>query len=230
MNKLSWLLTRPDGATRAEFAERLLGAREEVLAIVPSAQEVAVTIQADNAYGNAELGGLPVDALLEITSADEHTETDPINSYLAAISSRIQGWRVHPTPIYDEREPIDAGETWPGAALVIFIQRIDGTSPEHFSSNWYHHAGYPEAHRALPPFSQPKRDRLPEDGPIGLYRQNRLLEITTPTEWVAHGYTQLHPESLTEVNLQGPYERWRHEEPFDRVGTKVLQGHEHRVL
>lgn len=230
MNKFSWVVSRPENQTRAEFGMHLRAGQAEMMSALPSAQEIAVTIQEDGAFSNAQIGGRPVDALIEITTTETDPETDPIVQYVSGISSRAQGWRVHPTVIYDVRNPIEVGEQRPGASLVIFIRRLDGTSPEHFNQNWYHHAGYPSERRQLEPFSQAKRERLPEDGPIDLYRQNRLLEALTPTDWVVHGYTQLNPEGFATHIPEGPYERWRHEEPFDRVETHIVQGREFRVL
>lgn len=230
-SKFAWTLVRARETTRGDLARSLSGDfRAAVLEAIPSAIEIAVTLQEDAAYENADLGGRPVDALVEITSNEAYPELDAINDLMRRTSSAYQGWRVDPTVIYDVRDPIAAGETWPEPTTAVFIQRIDGTSPEHFTTNWYKHAGFPADQASRPVFQQTKRDRLEEDGPFTIYRQNRVVEPITPVQWVVHGYTQLQIAGLMETYPEEPYERWRHEDPFDRWPPRVLQGFERKVL
>jgi hypothetical protein len=230
-SKFAWTLVRRAGETREEFSASLRDSfQESVLAALPSAIDIAVTIQEFGAYENALLSGESIDAVVEVISSESYPELDAVNTLLKSLSFAFQGWRVNPTVIYDVRPSIDIDATWPEPTTTVFIQRIDGTSPEHFDSNWYKHAGYPTDQAAQPIHRQIKRDRLEEDGPFTVYRQNRVVEPITPVEWVIHGYTQLQIAGLMATYPDTPYERWRHEDPFDQWPPRVVQGFERKVL
>lgn len=229
--KAAWTLVRPRGTTaddfRAFLLERLPGL---VTSLAPTASRLSLTVREPETYCTATLGGVAIDALVELTVADETQALDPVNELLAAESRAIQGWAVVPSVVYDVSVPPPLGRPSFDVSSVIFIERLDGTSREHFSSNWYRHAGITAEGATSTNGETPVRERLDEDGPTTRYAQNRLIEPLTPTEWVVHGYSQLHAPWVIPSLPSEPYERFRGEDPFDRWPPRLLQGREYRMV
>lgn len=83
-----------------------------------------------------------IDAVLQITSSGLYVASDPVNSVLSGNCGHVQGWRVHPTTIFDESAPAPPGTQVPHKQTLWINQRIDGTTPEFYNRNWYIHAGH----------------------------------------------------------------------------------------
>lgn len=234
MDKLIWTLTGETDADVGDFQRFVLdelapgsGAR------VPSCTDVRVTLQARDDYSGAFVdpgdGQRAVDAALEVITADAYVPLDDVNEHLRASCGHVQGWRVRPNLIYDASTPVALGEPSAFPNIFCFVERIDGTTPEHFDRNWSVHAGHLDGREEESEHSRAERQREEESQPGQLYRQNRVLEPITPTAWVVHGYTQLQFGFLLPSVGDEPYERVRGEEEFDRWPPRILQGHEYRV-
>jgi hypothetical protein len=225
MDKYAWTLVRPPSL------DDLVAAIAE---LVPSACEARVTVQAEEAVLNAvvPVGGeeVAVDAVLELASDVECAPLDPFVAFLEERCAHVQGWRVRPTLIFDATQPLAVGGMSQFPNVLVFVQRLDGTTPEHFTKNWYKHAGHADGQEADSDTSRAERAREQAESPGGLYRQNRVLEPVTPTAWVVHGYTQLQLGFLVPEVPAEPYERTRGEEAFDRWPPRMVQGFEHRIL
>ena len=115
--------------------------------------------------------------------------------------------------------PSALGEPSAFPNVLCFIERLDGTTPEHFDRNWSIHAGHLDGQEAESEQSIAERRREEESSPGQLYRQNRVVEPVTPTAWVVHGYTQLRFPFLLPPVGDEPYARVRGEEDFDRLAT-----------
>jgi hypothetical protein len=235
MDKITWTLMRPPDADTHEFQRFILHELAPAAGrLVPSVAEVRVTLQDPSAYSRAFLdlgdGERSVDAALEVIASDPYVALDEANAYLQAQCGHVQGWRVRPNLIYDASKPVALGEPSAFPNILCFVERLDGTTPEHFDRNWSIHAGHPDGQEAESEESVAERRREEESGPGQLYRQNRVLEPVTPTAWLIHGYTQLQFAFLLPSVGDEPYARWRGEEPFDRWPPRILQGHEHRIL
>lgn len=98
----------------------------------------------------------------------------------------VQGWRA---AMYDapERSVIGIRSVLP--QTHVFVQRLDGTTPEHFDRNWFIHGGHGDGREAETDASREERRREEETKPGQRYIQNRILEPITPTAWVVHGHT-----------------------------------------
>jgi hypothetical protein len=221
MDKCTWTLVRARTTSRDGFDEWALSELGDALgAHLPGVSDARVTLQPPEAFGNATVplgdGDALVDAMLEVTTTESYLPLDDWHAYLRARCAHVQGWRVAPTVIYDHTREPSPGEACDGPSIFVWLERLDGTTPEHFSREWYRHAGY-------------GTDDAGADNPGGLYRQNRVLEPLTPTAWLVHGYTQLHFGFLIPDPGQVQYERTRGEEPFDRWPARYVQGPEHRI-
>ena len=230
MDKYAWTLVRNGGA-QERWALDELG--DAVGDLIPGVTDARVTLQAPAALLNATapVGGVeqPIDAVLEITTMDECPPLDPWHEFLGGCCAHVQGWRVKPTVIFDATGALERGEQSDTPNVLVFVQRLDGTTPGHFDTNWYKHAGHADGNEAESEHSREERTREEaEHG--GLYRQNRVLEAVTPTAWVVHGYTQLQLGMLIPVVPAEPYERTRGEEAFDRWPPRMVQGPQHRIL
>jgi len=221
MDKCTWTLVRERGTTPGEFDRWALEELGQTLhSHLPRVLDARLTIQDREAFGNALVpvdgAEVPVDALLEVTTEGSYLPLDDWHEHLRAHCAHVQGWRVAPTVIYDHTRQPAVGDTCDSPGVFVLLERLDGTTPEHFSTQWYRHAGH-------------GTDAAGADNPAGLYRQNRVLEAITPTAWVTHGYTQLHFGFL--IPDPGPvqYERTRGEEAFDRWPARYVQGPEHRI-
>ena len=192
-----------------------------------------MTLQPADSYLNAAVPvdgmDVAVDAALEVTTTDECPPLDAWHEYLGSHSAHVQGWRVKPTLIFDATRRLARGERSESPNVLVFVQRLDGTTPEHFDHNWYKHAGHADGAEAESDESRAERAREEEQSG-GLYRQNRVVEPVTPTSWLVHGYTQLHLGFLVPEVPDEPYERTRGEEAFDRWPPHMVQGPEYRVL
>jgi hypothetical protein len=234
MDKLIWTLTGVAGVDVREFQRFVL---EEIAPgaarTVPSSTDVRVTLQELDAYSRAVVdpgdGQRPVDAVLEIVASDAYVPTDDVNEHLRVSCGHVQGWRVRPNLIYDASTPVGMGEPSAFPNIFCFVERVDGTTPEHFDRNWSIHAGHLDGQEAESEQSRAERQREEESQPGQLYRQNRVLEPITPTAWVVHGYTQLQFGFLLPSVGDEPYARVRGEEEFDRWPPRIVQGHEYRV-
>jgi hypothetical protein len=234
VDKCVWTLACGRAADRDELQKRLLtDLADAAVTLVERAVSVHVTVQDQTAFSGAsvEAGGAvrPVDAVIELTTSEPYVPLDDFTAHLRTLADQVQGWRVKPTLIYDSTEPRLLGEPSPSPSVLVFVERLDGTSPEHFTRNWYIHAGHPDGQEGESEQSRAERRREEAEGPR-LYRQNRVLEPITPTAWLIHGYTQLQMGfSIPEMPIE-PYARVRGEADFDRWPSRILQGPEYRVL
>jgi hypothetical protein len=235
LNKICWTLARKSNLGAELFQHELLSdLADRISELVQGAAGVAVTLQASNEHSGAvvPVEGLlrPVDAFVEVEVSEPFVALDPVHELLDERCGHFQGWRVRSTPIYDSSVRADLGQPSAFTAVVAFVERADGTSPEHFDRNWYVHAGHPDGLEAASAASLAERAREEAERPGWRYVQNRVIEAVTPTAWVIHGYTQLLAPGFT-PSLEGaePYERVRGEQPFDRFPPRILQGPEHRV-
>lgn len=235
MDKIAWTLARPDDTASAAFRSLLLtevGGR--VIDLVPTAMTLAFTLQDEGEHSGAlvPVGGdeRPVDALLEAVTVDRHVALDAVHDLLRSHCGHVLGWRVKPTLIYDASTEAPVGEPSAYIQATVFIERLDGTPPEHFDRNWYIHAGHLDGQEAASPASEAESAKDLAAIPGARYVQNRIIEPVTPTAWLVHGYPQLlFPFHVPPVDPDVPYERTRGEEPFDRWPPRILQGPEYRL-
>jgi hypothetical protein len=235
MEKCIWTLTGVQNVDRDERRGHLLEELPKAIAkLLPSAAEAYVTIQEAAEYSGAivEIQGRSqsVDAVVEVVSAEPCPPLDEFHGYLHDSWAHAQGWRVKPTLIYDSSQARALGEPSQSPTTFIFVERLDGTTPEHFDRNWYIHAGHPDGREAESEASLAERHREEAEAPDRLYRQNRVIEPITPTAWVIHGYTQLQLGFFVPELGPDAYPRERGEEPFDRWPPRILQGFEYRIL
>jgi len=147
------------------------------------------------------------DAVVELWVGPDHVPLDSTTKRLESSTSSVQGWRVSEEVVVDalgqDPRPVD---------MFAFIQRLDGTSPEFFATNWRIH-GTGAATLAR------------EQSCSWRYLQNRVLEPVTPTRWVIDGYGSFRgegpslPESDDPAHMPG-------EEPFWRVTSRLMLGRE----
>jgi len=168
--------------------------------------------------------------VIEVETSETCPPLDEFHAYLGEYWAHSQGWRVKPTLIYDSSQPRALGEPSKSPTTFIFVERLDGTTPEHFDRHWYIHAGHNDGREAESDASRAERHREEAEAPDRLYRQNRVIEAITPTAWVIHGYTQLQLGFFVPELGPDPYPRVRGEEPFDRWPPRILQGFEYRIL
>jgi hypothetical protein len=235
MEKYIWTLTGFPNVDRAGLSHQLLEELPKTIRkLLPSAVEAHVTIQEINEYSGALVdipeGAQAVDAVVEVETSAPCPPFDDFHAYLREGWAHSQGWRVKPTLIYDSTRPRALGEPSRSPTNFVFVERLDGTSPDHFDRNWYIHAGHPDGCEAESEASLQERRREEAEAPDRLYRQNRVLEPITPTAWVVHGYTQLQLGFFVPELGPDPYARVRGEEPFDRWPPRIFQGFEYRIL
>jgi hypothetical protein len=235
MEKCIWTLTGVPNIDRGELSRLLLEELPNaVRKLLPAAVEAHVTIQEPSEYSGALVEihetSRTVDAVLELEISEACPPLDDFHAYLRDYWAHSQGWRVKPTLIYDSSQPRALGEPSRSPTTLIFVERLDGTTPEHFDRNWYVHAGHPDGREAESDASLAERHREEAEAPDRLYRQNRVIEAITPTAWVIHGYTQLQLGFFVPELGSDPYPRVRGEEPFDRWPPRILQGFEYRIL
>ena len=233
--KCVWTLRRTSGDNVGQFEKRLLDELPAVVTkLVPAAAEVYVTLQEQGAYSGAlvdtGMGEHPVDAAVELLTSEDYVRLDDLHAHLHSMCGHVQGWRVKPTLIFDSTEPRRLGEPSVSPSVLVFVERLDGATPEHFSRNWYIHAGHLDGEDAESEESTAERGREEAEGPDRCYRQNRVIEPITPTAWLVHGYTQLQMGFLLPPVGSEPYARARGEAPFDKWPPRILQGYEYRVL
>jgi hypothetical protein len=236
-DKLMWTLVAPDGTSRGDFKRYVL--KELAVAagqLVSGATSVRLTLQEAHAFCGAlvRVGDTDrrIDAVLQITSSLPYVATDPVNSVLDGSCGHVQGWRVHPTAIFDASPTVPHGTPLPSKQMLWINQRIDGTTPEFYNRNWYIHAGHLDGLEAESDESSAIRVRSETDRFNGRwYYQNRVVEPITPTAWVVNGFADL----LADEFVPGPGERYdpkkgMGEESFDRWPPRVIQGSSYRVL
>jgi hypothetical protein len=235
-DKCMWTLVRPDGTGIAEFQQYVLEDLAKAAGrLLPGATSVMVTLQEPNAFCGALVRvrdtDRRVDAVLQITSSGSYVATDPVNSVLSGSCGHMQGWRVHPTTIFDESAPVPPGMPVPFKQMLWINQRIDGTTPEFYNRNWYIHAGHLDGHEAESEESRRVHEQRGEQTNGHWYIQNRVLEPITPTAWVVNGYA----DYLADGFMPGPGERYdpkagMGEESFDKWPPRLIQGVPYRVL
>ena len=235
-DKCMWTLVRPDGAGFASFQQYVL----EDLAIaagnlLADATSVMVTLQEPNVSSGATVrvgeADRRIDAVLQITSSGSYVATDPVNSVLSGNCGHVQGWRVHPTTIFDESAPVPPGTRIPHAQMLWINQRFDGTTPEFYNRNWYIHAGHLDGEEAESEDSRRVHQQRGEQAKGRWYIQNRVLEPITPTAWVVNGFADI----LADGFLPGTGERYDPEvglgeQSFDKWPPRLVQGYSYRVL
>ena len=243
-DKLVWTLVRPSGMSAREFQDYLL----EDLApaageLVADTTGVLVSIQEPNTFSGAivRMGAEDrrVDAVLQVMSSGTYVPTIPVNSVLAAQCDHVQGWRVHESVIHDVSSPLEPGTPVALKQLLWINQRLDGTTPEHYDSNWYIHAGHLDGQEAESEETRRQREErraaASAQGAIATgpfwYYQNRVREPITPTAWVVNGMSDyLSAEFLP----AGPGERYNPgdgmgEASFDEWPPRLFQGYTYRV-
>jgi hypothetical protein len=231
-----WTLVRPDGAGIAEFQQYVLEDLAKAAGhLLPGATGVMVTLQEPNTFCGALVRvrdtDRRVDAVLQITSSGSYVATDHVNSVLSGNCGHVQGWRVHPTTIFDESAPVPPGMPVPFKQMLWINQRIDGTTPEFYNRNWYVHAGHLDGQEAESEESRRVHEQRGEQTNGHWYIQNRVLEPITPTAWVVNGYA----DYLADGFMPGPGERYNPkagmgEESFDKWPPRLIQGVPYRVL
>ena len=178
-----------------------------------------MTIQEPTEYSGAfvELHGAPqrIDGVIEVLSSGSVPRSMSSTAISRPLDSctRMAG---EAALIYDSSQPRALGEPSTSPTNFVFVERLDGTTPEHFDRNWYIHAGHSDGREAESEASLAERHREEAEAPDRLYRQNRVIEPITPTAWVLHGYTQLQLGFFVPVLGADAYPRVRGEEPFDR--------------
>jgi hypothetical protein len=233
VDKCIWTVAANAPLDRTVLSDRLLKDLPATLPhTVPSVTAAYVTIQEPREVSNSLIGlaGVTqsVDAVIEVEMDSSYAALDDFNAYLLETWSFVQGWRVKPTLIYDSTKHRPVGEPSESPALLIFVERIEGTSKEHFDRNWYIHAGHLDGREEESEASIAERHRE-EALSSRLYRQNRVIEPITATTWLVHGYTQLQLGMFVPEFGPEPYERERGEESFDRWPPRLVQGFEHRI-
>jgi hypothetical protein len=234
-DKCIWTLTYNVGSDVEEIQGHLLSELGGVAtSLVGSVTELYVTVQDKGSYSGAlvDVGGTqrPVDAVVELLTSEPFVPLDQFTAHLGSIAAHVQGWRVEPTLIFDSTEPRPVREPSVSPSIMVFVERLDGTTPEHFSRNWYIHAGHPDGQAAESKESRAERRKEEAEGSGRLYRQNRVIEPITPTAWLLHGYTQLQLGFLVPEAPEVAYPRVRGEDAFDRWPPRMFQGAEYRVL
>src|SRR5579863_7868795 len=235
-DKYAWTLVRPEGVGIAEFQQYVLNDLAKAAGgLLPGANSVWVTLQEPNVFSGAFVrigeSDRRVDAVLQITSSVPYEATDPVNSVLSGNCGHVQGWRVHQTPIFDFSDPVPLGKPLALPQQLWINRRLDGTTPEHYSKNWYIHAGHPDGEEAESEQSRAIHAEWATRMGGTRYIQHRVLEPITPTGWVINGFTDL----LTKEFAPGPGERYdpkagQGEESFDRWPPRIVQGYAYRVL
>ncbi|MFI5047058.1 MAG: hypothetical protein ACHQIG_08330 [Acidimicrobiia bacterium] len=236
MDKCIWLLSRPDGVEAGAFRDFALDELDGIVGgAVRSALEVTVTIQEPDVQSvlvtRPDGTEQPLDVALEVVMAERYVPLDEFNTRLRGHCGVVQGWRVHPTVMYDASRPRAIGESSERLHTLVFIERLDGTTPEHFDRNWFVHGGHDNGEEALDDQSRANRQAREAADPGMRYIQNRILEPLTPTTFVTHGYTQLYVKELVPAGPLGGTDHVRRplEVPFDRWPPRILQGYEYRV-
>ncbi len=235
-DKCLWTLVRPEGVRIREFQDYVLeDLAKAASGLVPGATTAMVTFQEPNAFSGSivRVGDADrrIDAVLQISSSMSYVPTDPVNSVLSGNCGHVQGWRVHPTTIFDESVSVPLGAPYPHTQMLWINQRIDGTTPEFYNRNWYIHAGHLDGEEAESEDSRRVHEQRGERTKGRWYIQNRVLEPLTPTEWVVNGVSDI----LTDGFLPGPGERYdpkagMGEESFDKWPPRLFQGVLYRVL
>lgn len=234
-DKLVWTLVRADGTGFDEFQQYVLEELAEAAgALVAGTTQVRVTLQARHAFSGAlvRIGETDrrVDAVVQIISADEYVATDPVNTVLTANCGHVQGWRVQPTTMDDASPEVPLGKPSPQVQTLWMNQRIDGITPEFYSSNWYIHAGHPDGQAPATDESRANRKEMEARGMERWYIQNRVLEPITPTAWVINGFADLtFPAPLPAVGERYDPKAGFDEEHFDRWPPRVIQGAAYRL-
>jgi hypothetical protein len=234
VDKFAWTLCGHSFGEQPGLPSALQEELPRVVAkLVPSATQLHVTIQQPDEYSGASVrannSAQPVDAVLEIETEAASPPLDDFHDYLGRTWLFFQGWRVKPTLIYDSTSPRPIGEPSRSPAQMVFIERLDGTTPAHFDRNWYIHAGHADGCETPSAASLSERKREEEQAPDHLYRQNRVLEPVTPTAWKIDGYAQLQLGFFVPEVSADPYPRVRGEDPFDRWPPRIVQGYEYRL-
>ncbi len=236
MQKCTWTLARHGREDAGAFRSWLLDdLARSVAMLVPSASAAFVTVQDQGAYSRSSVGtssgDRDVDAVLEVEITDSHVALDEFHSHLRERCASVQGWQVHPTLISDISPPRHPGDASTAPQVLVFLERLDGTSPDHFSRQWYIHAGHLDGEEAESGESRAERAHDEAAGIAMRYIQNRVVEPITPTSWLIHGYTQLFlPMLVPEEFALIPYERHRGEAPFEKWPPRYVQGTEFRLL
>jgi hypothetical protein len=235
-DKLVWTLVRPEGTDFKDFQQYVLEDLAKAAGgLVVGTTQVRVTLQERHAFSGAlvKIGDTDrrVDAVLQVISTDSYVATDPVNAVLAANCGHVQGWRVKPTTMDDASPEVALGKPSPFVQALWMNQRIDGVTPEFYSSNWYIHGGHPDGQETETDESRANRKEMEARGMQRWYIQNRVLEPITPTAWVIHGFADLTLPSL--IPIVG--ERYDpkvgfNEEHFDRWPPRLIQGAAYRVI
>jgi hypothetical protein len=234
MDKCIWTVTGATSKGSIPSSQLLEELPTVVSDLLPSAVEAHVTIQQPEEFSRAHVDcdgeSRVVDAAIEVQTREEYPPLDDFHSYLRRNWFHVQGWRVKPTLIYDSTHPRALREASRSPSLLIFVERLDGTTPEHFDRNWYIHAGHPDGREVESDASRAERHREESEAPDRIYRQNRVVEPLTATAWTIHGYTQLQLGGFLPELGSDPYPRVRGEEDFDRWPPRIIQGFEYRIL
>ena len=233
MDKCIWTVAGGPSLDQSAITDLLLGDLPATLPqAVPHVTAAYVTMQERGEFSRAHIrddeSGVSVDAVIELETDISYPDLYDLNAYLREAWSFVQGWRVKPTLIYDSTVHASLGRPSEFPSILIFIERLDGTSKDHFDRNWYVHAGHSDGREEESENSISERKREEAMGPR-LYRQNRVIEAISPTSWLIHGYTQLQIGMFIPELGPEPYERERGEEPFDRWPPRLVQGYEIRI-
>jgi hypothetical protein len=235
VDKHVWTVIGDAGLDASELTDRLLEELPTAMReLVPSTTQAHVTIQQADEFSQSLVdcndASRPVDAAIELESTEECPPLDGFHAYLKEKWIHVQGWRVKPTLIYDSTELRGLQEPSRSPSVLIFVERLDGTTKDHFDRNWYIHAGHSDGCEAESAASLAERHREEAEASNRLYRQNRVVEPVTASAWHIDGYTQLQLGFFLPEIGDDPYPRVRGEEAFDRWPPRILQGFEYRIL
>jgi hypothetical protein len=235
-DKCMWTLVRPDGTALDAFQHYVLQDLAKAAGnLLAGETSVMVTLQEPSAFSGATVrvgeADRRIDVVLQITSSASYVATDPVNSVLSGNCGHVQGWRVHPTTIFDESVLPPPGTPYSHTQMLWINQRIDGTTPEFYNRNWCIHAGHLDGEEAESEESRRVHEQRGEHARGHWYIQNRVLEPITPTAWVVNGIS----DYLADGFLPGPGERYdpkagMGEESFDKWPPRLFQGVPYRVL
>lgn len=231
MDKIVWTVAGPHASVASQIFLDSVGAA--IRNLVPSTTEAHVTLQQSGAFGQAIIdsaGSTSVEAVLEVVVAQQCPPLDAMNDHLRGLFGNVQGWRAKSTVIFDTTELAPIGRPFESPSVFVFIERLDGTTPEHFNRNWYVHAGHLDGEEAESEETRVERRKEEAAGSQRLYRQNRFVEPVTPTTWVVHGCAELQLGGFVPSIGGQPYPRVRGEAPFDRWPPRVVQGYKYKVV
>jgi hypothetical protein len=139
MEKLAYLLWKPEDASADEFRDELLGETAKAL-LGAGALRLQVNV-ADSAVAPAAsmrmLNTRPLPDALVTLALHTHLDRKPVERALAAAAPRIAGYLVlESEPIVNTKQRARDGERTPGYSQLALIQRPPRLDAEHWLQIW----------------------------------------------------------------------------------------------